>query len=273
LFYRIYPVSYEFQKFETYLKIDLNNSKIKERGHCCNGLHPLWRFAQPVKAAWPTWAFQPGTKQGSPPPHSPPARGSPAKSGRPAVSGRGGGARELALEVRVPTWCIGSRGAHRGGLAAAKQVSGGEPATASRRRGGGHWLGVHGSAVSSGGGHCSDGGARRWPEVALNGKVASANEGGGRLGASTGPCGGQWLNGRLGVAQRRMRVVHSGQRSVHGVEADGERQSGVGGRSAAVAGRGENRLLLWIDSKRRRRTGRWLHALRVEAGRLGGWSI
>jgi hypothetical protein len=48
--------------------------------------------------------------------------------------------------------------------------------------------------------------------VALDGKVASANEGGGRLGASTVPCSGRWLNGRLGVAQRRMRAVHGDQR-------------------------------------------------------------
>jgi hypothetical protein len=62
----------------------------KERGHCCNGLHSLWHLAQPVKAAWPTWDFRPGTKQGSTaPPHSPPARGSSTESGRPAASGRG----------------------------------------------------------------------------------------------------------------------------------------------------------------------------------------
>jgi hypothetical protein len=97
----------------------------------------------------------------------------------------GGGARELALEVRVPIWGIGSEGAHRGGLAAVKRVHGGEWVIAGRRRGGGHRLGVRGVAVSSGGGHCSGGGARRWPEVALDGKAASAGEEeGGRLGAS-----------------------------------------------------------------------------------------
>jgi hypothetical protein len=52
----------------------------------------------------------------------------------------GGGARELALEVGVSIWGIGSRGAHRGGLTVAKQVGGGEPVTIGRRRGGGHWL-------------------------------------------------------------------------------------------------------------------------------------
>jgi hypothetical protein len=51
------------------------------------------------------------------------------------------------LEVKVLIWGIGSGGAHRGGLAAAKQVGGGEPATADRRRGGGHRLGVHGVEV------------------------------------------------------------------------------------------------------------------------------
>jgi hypothetical protein len=44
--------------------------------------------------------------------------------------------------------------------------------------------------VSSDRGRYGGRGARRWPEVALDKKVASANEGGGRLGASSGPCGG-----------------------------------------------------------------------------------
>jgi hypothetical protein len=123
---------------------------------------------------------------------------------------RGGGARELALEVRVPIGGIGNGGAHHGGLAAVNQVGGGEPAMVGRRRGGGHWLRVRGVAVSSGGGHCGGRGACRWPEVALDRKVAMANEGSGWLGASSGPCGGQWLSGRLHVAQRRMRVVWGG---------------------------------------------------------------
>jgi hypothetical protein len=110
-------------------------------------------------------------------------------------------------------------------------------------RNGGHRLRVHGVAVSSGGGRCGDRGARRWLEVALDGKAASATEGGSRLSASMVPCGGQWLSGRLGVAQRRARVVHGGQRSVLGVDADDERQSRVGGHSTAVAGRGENGFL------------------------------
>jgi hypothetical protein len=111
-----------------------------------------------------------------------------------------GGARELALEVRFPIWCIGSGGAHRGGLVMVKQVGGEEPATAGQRRGGGHRLGVRGAAVSSGGGRCGDGGACRWPKVALDEEVTSTNEGGGRLGASMVPSCGRWLSGRLGVA-------------------------------------------------------------------------
>jgi hypothetical protein len=90
-----------------------------------------------------------------------------------------GGARELAPEVRVSIWGIGGGGAHRGGLAAAMQVSCGDPATAGRRRGGECRLKDRGAAVSSGGGRCGDGGARRWPEVALNRKVAMTTVGGG----------------------------------------------------------------------------------------------
>jgi hypothetical protein len=63
-------------------------------------------------------------------------------------------------------------------------------------------------------------------------------------------------------------VVRDGQCSALGAEVDGERQSGVGKRLAAGAGRGENGLLLRTDSERRRCTGRRLHALRMEAGRL-----
>jgi hypothetical protein len=65
-----------------------------------------------------------------------------------------------------------------------KQVGDAEPAMAGQRRGGGRQLGVRGAAVSSGGGRCGDGGAHRWSVVALDGKAASANEGGGWLGAS-----------------------------------------------------------------------------------------
>jgi hypothetical protein len=145
--------------------------------------------ASRVKAVWPTWAFRLGTKQGSPPiSHWRAARRlNPADRWR--VAG-GGGARELALEVRVPIWGIGSGGAHRGGLVAATQVGGGELVTVGQRRGGEHWLGVRGATMSSGGGHCSGRGARRWSEVALNRKATSTNEGDGRLDASTGPCGG-----------------------------------------------------------------------------------
>jgi hypothetical protein len=109
------------------------------------------------------------------------------------------------------------------------------------------------SAVSSGVGRCGDRAARRWPEVALDGKAASANEEGGWLSASIVPCGGQWLSGLLGMAQRHTRAVRGGQCSVLGAEADGERQSGVGECSAAVVGRGDNGLLLRTDES----SARW----------------
>jgi hypothetical protein len=75
--------------------------------------------------------------------------------------------------------------------------------------------------------------------------AASANEGGGRLGASMVPCGGWRLSGRLGVAQRRTSGARWSSLGAEGhgdegLEADDERQSGVGGRSVAAAGRGEN---------------------------------
>jgi hypothetical protein len=62
---------------------------------------------------------------------------------------------------------------------------------------------VCGRAVSLGGGCCSGRGARQWPEVALDGKAASANEAYDRLRASTGPRGGLWLSDRIGVASTR----------------------------------------------------------------------
>jgi hypothetical protein len=138
-----------------------------------------------------------------------------------------GGARELAREVSILIWGIGSGGAHHVGLTAVKQVGDGEPMTAGRRRGGGHWLGVRGAAVSSGGGRCGDGGAHRWPEVALDGKAISANEGGGQLSVSAVHCKGRWPSGWLGVAQRHTRAMRGGPRSVLGVEADNERQREV----------------------------------------------
>jgi hypothetical protein len=99
-------------------------------------------------------------------------------------------------------------------------------------------------AVSSSGGRCGDRGARRWPEVALDGKVALATEGGGRLGASTVACSGRWLSGRHGVVQRRMRAVRDGQRLEERSAATREHKSVVraersGRRLAAVTGRGE----------------------------------
>jgi hypothetical protein len=66
---------------------------------------------------------------------------------------------ELAPKVRVPIWDIGGGGAHRGGLAVAKQDSSGELVMAGRRRGQERWLEVHGAAVSSGSGRC---GGARW---------------------------------------------------------------------------------------------------------------
>jgi hypothetical protein len=133
--------------------------------------------------------------------------------------------------VRVPIWGIGSGGAHRGGLAAAKQVDGGEPATTGQRRGGGRRLRVRGAAVSSSRGHCSDGGARRWPQVALDGKAAFAGEEEcSQLSALMIPYGGRrlsvvasltWLRGARG----RCSVVSL---SALGAEERGERQSRVG---------------------------------------------
>jgi hypothetical protein len=76
--------------------------------------------------------------------HSSPAHASPADRRR--VAGEGG-ARELALEVRVQIWGIGSGGAHRGGLAAVKQVGGGEEMAASRSRG--HWRDPSGGGGST----------------------------------------------------------------------------------------------------------------------------
>jgi hypothetical protein len=108
-----------------------------------------------VKVVWPTWAFWPEAKQGNPPvPHQRAAcRLNPADRQR--VAG-GGGAKDLSLEMGVPIWGIGSEGAHRGGLAAAKQVSGWELATAGRRRGGGRRLMGRRAAQCQGGG---DGGS------------------------------------------------------------------------------------------------------------------
>jgi hypothetical protein len=177
-------------------------------------------------------------------PHSSLAHGSPAESGRPAASGRGRRCQGASPEVRVPIWGIGGGGAHRGGLAAVKQVISGEPTMAGRRRGGERRVRVRVAAVSSGEGRCGDGGARRWPKVALDGRAASTTEGGGRIGASTVGCGGRWLSSRLGMAQRRMRAVRGGRRleqrsAATRVQRSAPRAGRSGWRSAAVAGRGE----------------------------------
>jgi hypothetical protein len=83
-------------------------------GYTLYGARPIQ-----VKVVWPTWAFRPGVKQGNPPiPHRRAAhRPNPVDRWR--VAG-GAGARELALEVGVPIWGIGSGGAHRGRLTAVK---------------------------------------------------------------------------------------------------------------------------------------------------------
>jgi hypothetical protein len=245
----------------------LNNSKDKRK-------RPMLQWATPVVAlglasesglAHLGLSAQDEIGSPLPIPHRRAAR-RPNLADQRQVAGEGG-AWELALEVRILIWGIDSGGAHHGRLVVAKHVGGAESAMTGWRRGGGHRLGVHRAAVSTGGGHCGDGGAHRWPEVVLDGKAALANEGGGRVGALMVPCGGQWLSGQLEVAHRRTRAVRGGQCSALGAEADGERQTGVGERSVAIAGRGENGLLLQTNSERRRRTGRWLHALLVEVGR------
>jgi hypothetical protein len=85
------------------------------------------------------------------------------------------GARELALEVRVPIWGIGSGEAHRGGLTVVKQVGSGEEMVANQSRGhqwgpsgwGGctWWCGAWGGIEMVGGGleHAVCGGLV-WPE-------------------------------------------------------------------------------------------------------------
>jgi hypothetical protein len=142
------------------------------------------------------------------------------------------------LEARIPIWGIGGGGAHCGGLAMVMQVGGGEPTMAGRRSGGERRLRVCGTTVSSGGARCGDGGARRWPEVALDGRAASATEGGGRLGASTVASGGRWLSGRLAWCRGTR-----GQCEVVGASALGAMECGESRaewrRSVAIVGRGE----------------------------------
>jgi hypothetical protein len=204
-----------------------------------------------MKMTWRTWAFHPARmKQGSSPiPHRCMARW-PIPADRRQVVGEGG-ARELAPEVRVPIWGKGGGGAHHGGLAAVKQIGGGESATAGRRRGGERRLRVRGAVVSSGGGHCSDGGARRWPDLALDGKAASATEGGSMLGASTVSYDGRWLRG----TQELCGVVSASALGAkecgdEGAEADGESRAEWAGVQR-LSWEEERRLLLWTDSATR----------------------
>jgi hypothetical protein len=147
---------------------------------------------------------------------------------------------EQALEVRTPIWGIGGGGAHHGGLAAAMQVGSGEPATAGRKRGGEHRLGVHGAAVSSGGGHCGDGGAHRWPEVALDGKAVAgsvlrrflAADGGSAAcsrGSEAHESGAGWL--ALRRLEQRSTTMREQRQTVRAEQS--------GRRSVVVTGRGE----------------------------------
>jgi hypothetical protein len=156
-----------------------------------------------------------------------------------------GGARELALEMRVLIWGIGSGGAHRGRLTAAKQVGGGKPATAGRRRGGGHRLEVHGATVSSIGGHCGGGGACRWPKAALDGKVDSTGEEeGGRLDASTIPYEGRCLRVMVGLAWLRGARGRCSVVSVRRLEQRSATRGRAewGGNLAVAEGEEENRV-------------------------------
>jgi hypothetical protein len=144
-------------------------------------------------------------------PHSPPACGSPAESDRPAVSGWGRRCSGASPGGEGPDlghrrW-RGSPWWARGGKAG-QQRGTGDGRLEKRWRAPAR---VRGAVVSSCRGRCDDGGAHRWLEVALDGKVASASEGGDWLGVLTVYCGGRWLSGRLGVAQRRTRAVRGGQ--------------------------------------------------------------
>jgi hypothetical protein len=197
--------------------------------------------------AWPTSAFRPARpKQGNSPVLHRRAAHRPNPADQRRVAGEGG-AKEQAPEVRVLIWNIGSGGAHHGGLTTATQVGGGEPAMAGRRRGRERQLGVRGAAVSSGRGHCSDGGARRWLEVALNRRAPSATECGGRLGALTVACGGRWLSGRLGMAQRRTRVVHGGRH--FSAWSRGVRRRGSRGARREQSRVGSVRRLSWEEER------------------------
>jgi hypothetical protein len=138
-------------------------------------------------------------------PRSSPVRGSSAGSGRLAASGRarrcqgaspGGKDPDLGHRRRrgSPWWARDGDTSRRLG------TGDGRPEKRWRAPAWGSWSG----------GRCDDGGACRWSKVALDGRAASATEGCGRLGALTVACGGRWLNGRLGVAQRHTRVVWGG---------------------------------------------------------------
>jgi hypothetical protein len=69
---------------------------IKERCHCCNGLHPLWHSGQLSESGLAHLGLSARGETGEWP--------------------GGGGARELALEVGVPIWGVGSGGLTVAGL-------------------------------------------------------------------------------------------------------------------------------------------------------------
>jgi hypothetical protein len=151
-------------------------------------------------------------------PRSSPARGSSADFVRPAVSG----------------WGRRCQGASPGG---------GEPATAGRRRGGELQLRVHGAAVSSGGGRCGDGGARRWP--ATGGRPQQPKEAAGSVlrqllaadgGSSAGLAWRRGTRGRCGVVgSSALGAMECGDK---GAEERGERRA-EWCRSADIMERGE----------------------------------
>jgi hypothetical protein len=135
----------------------------------------------------------------------------PADFGRPAVSGQGRRCQGASPRGEGPDlghrrWRASPWRARDGDTSQRWGTGDGRP---EKRWRASAW--VHGAAVSSGGGCCGDGGARRWLEVVLDGRVASETKGGGRLGALTVACSAQWLSGRLGVAQRHTRAVWDGR--------------------------------------------------------------
>jgi hypothetical protein len=110
---------------------------------------------------------------------------------------------------------------------------------ASQRRGGERRILVRGAVVSSGGRRCSDGGAHRWPEVALNGKAAGlvlrrflamdSGSAAGSRGSEAHESGAGWL--ALRRLEQRSVVMREQRRTA--------RAEWSGRHSAPIAGRGE----------------------------------